>query len=584
MENKVGRIIFKIVSIFLIVMILILIINISNNKIIEIGIQTGEKVEAIDEQQTAINKKITDLKEGEYIKYDTGVTTVGDNGVITCVVLYDSTSPYGVQIISEKTVGQRIGIGDKDNFNNAVKEHNNAIAKLNNEAAKYLNRKYATNARSVGSVPNNPNSETRTYYKTKATWAKAINGILKDKDNNYLEDDNKMTKLGIKYVGENYWLASREIIVGDNLEGGIIRYVLNGAGSVNWYTCGIYSPETIYGNTKFNFYHNLYLRPCFTLKNDIIITGGDGKTEETAYTISDFDFNEKREITIGKIWNDDNNITGVRPNQVELTLVANGEETQTKLIVSEENNWSTTLTDLNKYDENGNEIIYTVIEKEVPEHYIKTENGLTVTNTIDYESMMIDVILKKYEEGTTIGVQGAVIEINNEIGDSIKVTTDEKGEASFRVVSGKYKYKEIVAPNGYILNNKIYNFTVSKDGIVIYEDDTNGIIYNKKENQPDTPNNPDNPDNPNNPNNPDNPDNPNDPDNPDNPNNPDNPDTPNTPNTPNIDGKIQGNDTTKTEGKLPQTGETLNFAIIISSLIIICIYNLIKIKNYKEIK
>lgn len=315
---------------------------------------------------------------------------------------------------------------------------------------------------------------------------------------------------------------------------------------------------------------------------------------------------EKLEIAI--VWNDNNNITGVRPNEIELTLVANGVETQRKIIVSEKNNWSVTLTDLEKYDENGNEIIYTVIEKEVPEHYIKIENGLTITNTIDYERMMTNIILKKYEEGTTIGLKGSVIKINNELGDSIKVTTDENGEVLFRVVPGKYQYKEIVAPNGYILNNKTYTFTVKKDGTVIFEDDTNGIIYGKKENQPDIPNNPDLPDKPDIPNNPDVPDqpdkpnNPNIPDNsdtpdkpnqPNNPNNPDNPSNPNKPNNsdkidkPNVsdkDEKLPEKDTTKTDGKLPQTGETLNFVIIIISLIIICIYNFIKIKNIKEIK
>lgn len=108
--------------------------------------------------------------------------------------------------------------------------------------------------------------------------------------------------------------------------------------------------------------------------------------------------NEKVNIIATKIWNDNNNIVEVRPNQIELTLVANGVETERKIIVNEESNWSSTLTNLEKYDENGNEIIYTVIEKEVPEHYIKTENGLTITNTIDYESMMTNVILKNMKK------------------------------------------------------------------------------------------------------------------------------------------------------------------------------------------
>lgn len=271
MKNKVGKIIFKIASIFLII-ILFLTINISNNKIIKVDIQTEEKPKSIDEQETVINKKIEDLKEGEYIKYDTGVKTVGDNGIITCVVLYDSASPYGVQIISTKTVGERIGIGDEKNFSNAVKEYNNAIIRLNREANKYLNTKYATSARSVGSVPNNPKSETRTYYKTKATWAKSINGMLKDEDNNYIEDKNQMIKLGINYVGQSYWLASRQILVGDNLEGGKIRSYFKEVSYTNDGS-GIYSPKTIYGNVKYCSRPFYAIRPCFTIKNNLVITG-----------------------------------------------------------------------------------------------------------------------------------------------------------------------------------------------------------------------------------------------------------------------------------------------------------------------
>lgn len=750
MKNKLGKIIFKIASVFLIIMLLLLIINISTNKIVEISMQTEEKVRAIEEQQTAINKKITDLKEGEYIKYDTGVTTVGDNGVITCVVLYDSTSLYGIQIISIDTVGKEIKIGDKNNFNKAVEEHNNAITKLNNEANKYLNTKYSTSARCVGSVPNNPNSETNTYYKGKEIWAKPIGGILKDKDNNYFEDSRQMSKLGIKFIGKPYWLASRGSEATENLEKCIIKMIEYKEGFYSFSTavCGIWAPSSTHGNIKYSGQANYGLRPCFTLKNDILITGGDGKSEETAYIINNFDINEKKEITVEKIWNDnnniagkrpesiilkvmengtevlkkevtseenwshtfelpkynsdgtekvytideeaknindlyfytktingnvitntfkvptenveitvnkqwvdteqqkvhrpdnitiqilngqtvvqektisnnqeettftlpkydengneiiytiseiqnskyyistinqetkvitnsfktpdeqaniivkkiwndDNNIIGIRPEQIELTLVANGVETQRKVIVNEQNNWSSTLTDLNKYEENGNEIVYTVTEKEVPSHYTKEENGLTVTNTIDYESMMKNVILKKYEEGTTIGLEGAIIEISNELGNSIKVTTDENGEALFRVVPGKYQYKEIKAPNGYILNSEKYNFILLKDGTIIFEENTNGIIYNKKDNQPDKPDIPDNPNTP---------------------------DKPVKPDTPDKNVGVSDNDTTKTDGKLPQTGETLNFAIIIISLIIICIYNFIKIKNIKEIK
>ena len=44
------------------------------------------------------------LKAGEYIKYDTGVSDVGKNGIIMCRVLYDTNSEYGIQIISDNKI------------------------------------------------------------------------------------------------------------------------------------------------------------------------------------------------------------------------------------------------------------------------------------------------------------------------------------------------------------------------------------------------------------------------------------------------------------------------------------------------
>lgn len=59
--------------------------------------------------------------------------------------------------------------------------YNNAITTLNTRANAYLNTNYASSARCVGSVPNNPYAESSEYYtyslsghslkkKTTITW------------------------------------------------------------------------------------------------------------------------------------------------------------------------------------------------------------------------------------------------------------------------------------------------------------------------------------------------------------------------------------------------------------------------------
>ena len=128
-----------------------------------------QKDEIIKELQERIKNlenqlKIYELKEGDYIKYDTGVEGVG---VITCRVLYTASSKYGLQIISEKDV-EMVLLGISDNFEQSKTSYNHAIETLNNTAEKYINSNYSTDARCVGSVPTvengmfiNKNSETQ---------------------------------------------------------------------------------------------------------------------------------------------------------------------------------------------------------------------------------------------------------------------------------------------------------------------------------------------------------------------------------------------------------------------------------------
>ena len=85
------------------------------------------------------------------------------------------------------------------------------------------------------------------------------------------------------------------------------------------------------------------------------------------------------------IWVDNNNQEGLRPESVELTLVQDGVETETKLIADADNGWTVTFTGLQKYKADATEIIYTVTEPQVTYYKVPeySENGLTVTNTIN---------------------------------------------------------------------------------------------------------------------------------------------------------------------------------------------------------
>ena len=150
------------------------------------------------------------LKDGDYVNYKTSTGTS-----IECIVLYDNSSSYGVEIVSSGTV-QDYTLGDNNNFTSAMNSYNNAIQYLNNEANKYLNTDYADRARCVGSVPDNPNYDAAEMFTSNYGYMSSYNGKFKGTDNNHSTDLNKMSKLEILDIDEFYWFASRQVSSGSS--------------------------------------------------------------------------------------------------------------------------------------------------------------------------------------------------------------------------------------------------------------------------------------------------------------------------------------------------------------------------------
>lgn len=67
---------------------------------------------------------------------------------------------------------------------------------------------------------------------------------------------------------------------------------------------------------------------------------------------------EVRDIKIEEVWIDYDNKYNTRPNSAQVEIYANGEKID--LITIEDKDWKYVLEELEKYDENGNEIIYTI--------------------------------------------------------------------------------------------------------------------------------------------------------------------------------------------------------------------------------
>lgn len=114
--------------------------------------------------------------------------------------------------------------------------------------------------------------------------------------------------------------------------------------------------------------------------------------------------NQTTTKTIKKIWEDQDNKAQERPQKVVLTLngidhelTAENDEDQTT-----PNEWTLTINNLQKYNADGTEIVYTATEPNVPEGYTKTENGLIVTNTAD---VIVEKEAYKTNADGTIGEQ-----------------------------------------------------------------------------------------------------------------------------------------------------------------------------------
>ena len=118
----------------------------------------------------------------------------------------------------------------------------------------------------------------------------------------------------------------------------------------------------------------------------------DYTTEYSGFNVTNTHAPEKTSVTVSKVWDDNNNQDGIRPNSVTVELVANGKNTGVQLVLNQGNGWSGSFTDLDKY-EAGTEIVYTVRELTVAgyESVVAGDQkvGYTVTNTHNPETMAV---------------------------------------------------------------------------------------------------------------------------------------------------------------------------------------------------
>ena len=149
----------------------------------------------------------------------------------------------------------------------------------------------------------------------------------------------------------------------------------------------------------------------------------------------------KVDKNVEKIWDDNNNNKGKRPSSVTIELTADGEVVENSQIeLNNGNRWKHTYKDLDKYDEIGREIQYSIIETETNEgdleYYEEPEiggtNDIIVTNRYKLkETALKSDITKETETVITASNQEVPYtihyeaEIDEYIGEALVTIVDE---------------------------------------------------------------------------------------------------------------------------------------------------------------
>lgn len=236
-----------------------------------------------------VYKTIADLKVGDRVYYKDK-----ENNDIECVVLYDYTSEYGVQVVSDKFIRLE---NDSSEYQTSKEFYNNFLKILYDESQKYLNIDYASSARSLGSDPADPDwdifENEAGYYTKEIALEKGeyienfeeYYGTLKNPDENYITDLEQMKKIkkGFLKVKNYSWLASRELNVNadDNEESiycTLCGFIPSDLQISRKDICGVTNDHNE-GIGSYGMGTVGCLRPVFTLKSDLKITGGNGVDE-----------------------------------------------------------------------------------------------------------------------------------------------------------------------------------------------------------------------------------------------------------------------------------------------------------------
>ena len=196
----------------------------------------------------------------------------------------------------------------------------------------------------------------------------------------------------------------------------------------------------------------------------------DEKAFENTYTPA------KTEVSVKKVWKDENNQDGKRPSSVTVKLLADGQDTGKTLVLNAANGWAGSFKDLDA-DKGGTPIQYTVVEVTVAGYTSEitgdAASGFTITNSYLPETVDVKATKNWDDANNQDGKRPTKITINL-LADGQKVDSKEVQAAADGTWTVEFtklaKYKD----------GKEIKYTVTEDAVAEYESTiTDFTITNK---------------------------------------------------------------------------------------------------------
>lgn len=170
------------------------------------------------------------------------------------------------------------------------------------------------------------------------------------------------------------------------------------------------------------------------------------------------------DFTVVKVWDDSNNIDGMRPDSVTIHMNSS-DGSSTEATLSNVKDWKYTFKHMPLFDANGNEITYTITEDAVTGYTYTVTNkdrAFTITNKHTQETFSIPVTKTWEDNGNQDGVRPSAIHV------TLMGSDGNVYEANL-TAAGKWKYEFKDLPR-YWMEGVAIDYTLSEEAV-------NGYTY-----------------------------------------------------------------------------------------------------------